>query len=84
VLALARAGQRCLATFDRDYGELIFRRRLPAPPATLPLRVPSYRPEAPAEWIAQLYAAGQLQPSYFHIFDGDTVRRRPLPPASAN
>ncbi len=77
VLALASAEQRWLATFDRDYGELIFRRRLPAPPVTLLFRVPSYRPEEPAEWIERLYAAGQLQPGLFHIFDGETIRRRP-------
>lgn len=78
VLALASAEQRWLATFDRDYGELIFRRRLPAPPVTLLLRVPSYRPQEPAEWIERLYAAGQLQPGCFHIFDGQTIRRRPV------
>jgi hypothetical protein len=76
VLALACKEQRWLATFDRDYGELIFRRRLPAPPVTLLFRVPSYRPEEPAEWIERLYAAGQLQPGCFHIFDGKTIRRR--------
>lgn len=84
VLARAQAEQRWLATFDRDYGELIFRRRLPAPPVTLLLRVPSYRPEAPAEWIERLYASGQLQPGCFHIFDGDTIRRRPVLRASTN
>jgi len=80
VLALARAEKRWLATFDRDYGELIFRRRLPAPPVVLLLRVPSYGPDEPAVWIEQLYAAGQLHLGCFHIFDGDTVRRRPLLP----
>jgi len=83
VLALASTEQRWLATFDRDYGELIFRRRLPAPPVTLLFRVPSYRPEEPAEWIERLYAAGQLQPGCFHIFDGDTIRRRPALLASS-
>jgi predicted nuclease of predicted toxin-antitoxin system len=78
VLALARTEQRWLATFDRDYGELVFRRRLSPPPVVLLLRVASYRPEEPAAWIEGLYAAGQLQPGCFHIFDGDTVRRRSL------
>ena len=80
VLALACRERRWLATFDRDYGELIFRRRLPPPPVTLLLRVPSYRPAEPAAWIEQLYATGQLQPGCFHIFDGDTMRRRPYRP----
>lgn len=80
MLALAHREQRWLATFDLDYGELIFRRRLPPPPLTLLLRVPSYSPEEPATWIEQLYAASQLQAGCFHIFDGNTIRRRPQLP----
>lgn len=79
VLARACAQGRWLATFDRDYGELVFRRRLAAPPVVLLLRVPSYRPEEPAEWLESLHAEGLFMPDHFHIFDGRTVRRRPLP-----
>jgi predicted nuclease of predicted toxin-antitoxin system len=82
VLALARAERRWLATFDRDYGELIYRRQLPAPPLVLLFRVTSYRPEEPAEWIDRLYTSGQLLPECFHIFAGDTIRRRPLLPVT--
>ncbi len=35
VLAVACAQARWLVTFDNDYGELLFARRLPAPPAVL-------------------------------------------------
>jgi hypothetical protein len=69
---------RYLATFDRDYGELIFKRGLPAPKVIVLLRVSSYLPEAPADWLLQLHADGQLLEGCFHIFDGQTVRRRPL------
>ena len=78
VMALARTEGRWIATFDRDYGELVFRRNLAPPPLILLLRVPSYRPDEPAEWIEALHASGQLFPGNFHIFDGRTVRRRPL------
>ena len=54
VLALAVREMRWLVTFDRDYGELLFARRLPAPPAVILLRVPSYRPDEPARWIIEL------------------------------
>lgn len=83
VLARAHAEGRWLVTFDRDYGELIFSRRLAAPPVVLLLRVPSYRPEEPADWVESLYTQGLLVPGYFHIFDGQKVRRRALPPTSA-
>jgi hypothetical protein len=42
VLDLARAEGRWLVTFDRDYGELVFRRNLPPPPVILLFRVPFY------------------------------------------
>jgi predicted nuclease of predicted toxin-antitoxin system len=70
---------RWLATFDRDYGELVFKRQLPAPPVVILLRVPSYRPEEPADWLESLHTDGAFIPGHFHIFDGRTVRRRLLP-----
>ena len=79
VLARAHVEGRWLSTFDRDYGELVFRYRLTPPPVILLLRVPSYRPEEPAEWLESLYTQGTLSPGYFHLFDGRMVRRRTLP-----
>lgn len=79
VMALACREGRWLATFDRDYGELVFRKSLPPPPLILLFRTPSYRPEQPAEWIQTLCASGALSPGQFHIYDGRTLRRRALP-----
>jgi predicted nuclease of predicted toxin-antitoxin system len=78
VMARARAEGRWLATFDRDYGELVFRRGLAPPPLILLLRVTSYLPAEPAGWIESLYASGELKPGSFHVYDGQTIRRRPL------
>lgn len=78
VMALAREERRWLVTFDRDYGELVFRRRLPPPPLVPLLRVPSYQPEEPADWLQTLHTAGELVEARFHIFDGLAIRRRPL------
>ncbi len=82
VMARAWSEGRWLATFDHDYGELVFKRQLVPPPVVLLLRVPSYRPEQPAEWLESLYAGELLVSGYFHIFDGKTVRRRRLPPGT--
>lgn len=79
VMQMAVEQKRWLVTFDRDYGELIFRLGLPAPAVTLLLRVASYKPEEPALWMAQLYDQGQLVEGNFHRFDGETLRRRPYP-----
>jgi predicted nuclease of predicted toxin-antitoxin system len=78
VMARAQAEGRWLATFDRDYGELVFRKGLPPPKLLLLLRAKNYRPEEPAEWLLALQAAGELREGFFHIFDGQVVRRRPL------
>jgi predicted nuclease of predicted toxin-antitoxin system len=82
VMRLARETSRWLITFDRDYGELVFRQHLPPPPLILLLRVASYVPEEPAGWIDMLHRSGQLQDSHFCIYDGETVRRRPFPARS--
>lgn len=76
VLAWARRESRWLVTFDMDYGDLIFRNRLPPPPVVLMLRVPSYRPAEPAIWIQRLVENDQLAVGYFHVFDGNAIRRR--------
>jgi predicted nuclease of predicted toxin-antitoxin system len=78
VLALAVREQRWLVTFDRDYGELLFARHYPAPPAVILLRVSSYRPEEPANWIMELTRDGQDCLGKFTVFDGITIRNRPL------
>jgi predicted nuclease of predicted toxin-antitoxin system len=78
VMALACAEARWLITFDRDYGELVFQQQLPPPPLILLLRVASYQPEEPARWVKDLYASGALLEGHFCVFDGETLRRRPL------
>lgn len=49
ILRLACDQGRWVATYDRDYGELVFRHRLPAPPAILLFRQASF----PATWAAE-------------------------------
>lgn len=79
VLELAVREDRWLVTFDRDYGELVFKRGFPPPPAVVLLRVASYRPEDPAEWLRALAANPAALIGKFTIFDGDAVRSRSLP-----
>ena len=70
---------RWLVTFDRDYGELVYSRRCPAPPAILYLRQEPFPPDKPADWIFALLddpaqAIGQLV-----VIGEHTIRRRMLP-----
>ena len=78
VLALAVDQDRWIVTFDRDYGELVFARRLPPPPAIILLRVSQYRPEEPAQWVIELLSAATEYVGHFVVYTGDSVRKRPL------
>jgi predicted nuclease of predicted toxin-antitoxin system len=78
VLSLAREEGRWLVTFDRDYGELLFLRGYPAPPAVILLRVSSYRPEEPANWLARLHENSEGLAGKFTVFTGNALRSRPL------
>ena len=80
VLARAAREQRYLLTFDRDYGELIYRLGLPAPPSVLYIR---FTPRTPAE-LAEYLLALISQPSLslhgqFDVIDRYSLRQRPLP-----
>ncbi len=78
VLALARDMQRWLVTFDTDYADLLFRQRLPPPPAVLLLREPRYRPDEPAEWVLALTAIPAEVDGLFCVVTRERVRKRPL------
>ena len=49
VLAFARREYRWILTFDRDYGDLVFRKGVAPPPAIIYLRQEAYSPAKPAE-----------------------------------
>jgi predicted nuclease of predicted toxin-antitoxin system len=79
VLALASAESRWLVTFDRDYGELIYSRRLAPPPAVIYLRQGPYPPERPASMILELLSDPSQVEGFFPVVSEKSIRRRPLP-----
>lgn len=78
VLALARGERRWLVTFDTDYGELLFKQRLPPPPALLLLREPHYGPAEPAAWLLALLAHPDEVEGFFCVVGRGSLRKRPL------
>lgn len=78
ILALAASERRWLVTFDRDFGELVFARGLPPPPAVIFFRASSYRPTDPAEWLLRLSQEPSALLGMFTVLDGDSIRRRPF------
>ena len=83
VLALAASTQRTLLTFDKEFGELAYRRKLPAQ-----CRIVLFRgtPQSPDETASLAAAAIQSQKSwagYFSVVTRHRIRMRPLPAATS-
>lgn len=81
IMQMAREQGRIIITFDRDYGELIFKHRHPSPAGVIYLRFdPNYPTEA-GEIIFSLIKSGVVDfLEKFTVVDGDGhVRQRPLP-----
>jgi predicted nuclease of predicted toxin-antitoxin system len=83
VLARARHESRIVLTFDRDYGELIYRKQMPAPLGVLYFRFAPSSPDEPAKYLLNLLAAGTISLARkFTVARRDRIRQRPLPPTN--
>jgi predicted nuclease of predicted toxin-antitoxin system len=86
VIAIARDTGRWLVTFDRDYGELIFKRGEQPPIGILFLRQRPRRAPAFAQWIrAALEPEAQRARLRGHlaVLDGRSIRLRRFPQTRA-
>lgn len=80
VLIRAAKEERIVLTFDRDYGELIYRLGHPAPFGLVYFRFDPLTPTEPAEILLRLLAiAGLTLGGKFTVADRAQVRQRPLP-----
>lgn len=80
VLTRAANEQRLILTFDRDYGELIYRLRLPSPTGVIYLRFRPRTPEEPAILLLNLFQTQGFQfEGRFTVLERDQIRQRPLP-----
>ena len=79
VLARAADEQRVILTFDRDYGELIYRLRLRSPRGVIYLRFRPHTPEEPASILLNLLQTEGLQFEKWFMVERDQIRQRPLP-----
>ncbi|MCY3985560.1 MAG: hypothetical protein OXF23_00735, partial [Candidatus Dadabacteria bacterium] len=61
--------------FDRDYGELIFRRKLPIPAGILYLRFRPVNPDEVAEYISRLINNGVTLEGMFSTADRSRIRQ---------
>lgn len=80
LLAHARSEGRLLLTFDRDFGELIYRQRHPPPPAVVYFRFVPVTPEEPASVFRDLLRHSEIDiQGRFTVVTRTQVRQRPFP-----
>lgn len=79
ILKHAEREQLVILTFDRDYGESIFRLHLGRPSGVVYFRYDPATPEEPGEHLLQLLALSGLQlVSKFTVTDRERTRQRPI------
>lgn len=79
VLAHAREREPVLITFDRDFGELVYRFGSPVPAGIIYLRLSPADPEEAARVLLDLLGMEEVVfLGRFSVVDRDRVRQRPL------
>ena len=80
VLEMARSENRFLLTFDRDFGELLYRHGEASPTAVIYFRFVPTDPTEPARILSALLNQSEISlESRFTVVTRDQVRQRPLP-----
>jgi len=80
VLEFALNEQRIILTFDRDYGELIYRFKKPCPMGVIYFRYVPLTPEQPAQDLLLLLNNKDLiLEQRFTVVESNQIRQRPLP-----
>ena len=79
VLALAQADGRLLITFDKDFGELVFRRGKAAARGIVLFRLRKPSPDFVARRVAQILETSAAWEGHYAVVDEHSIRLRPLP-----
>lgn len=80
VLVRATNEERIILTFDRDYGELIYRLGMPSPRGVVYFRYVPLTPDEPAQDLLRLLnLEGVSLEGRFTVLERTQVRQRPLP-----
>ena len=79
VMEYARREQRWIVTFDRDYGDLVFREGLLPPPAILFFRQEPYPPDRPADLVLAMLSEPQQAEGCMVVISEQNIRRKRFP-----
>jgi hypothetical protein len=75
-MELAQKEERLIITFDRDYGELIYKHNYQPEQGVLYVRLLEYLPEEPGKIVHQLHSIFKLETSKRLTVVGPTTRQR--------
>lgn len=79
ILTRAIDEDRIVLTFDRDFGELVFRLRLPPPPGVVLFRFAPIEPTEPARYLLDLLQQHSVSlDGMFTVAEVRQIRQRPL------
>lgn len=78
VLELAQQGSRVLMTFDKDFGELAFRRRLPASCGIILFRITLVPLSQATQLVVKAIANRNDWAGHFSVIEDDRIRMRPI------
>lgn len=79
VLARAIAEDRLLITFDKDFGQMVYRSGVVALGGIILFRISQPSPEAVAARVAAVLSSRDDWHGHFSVVDDSTIRMRPLP-----
>ncbi len=79
VIRIAGDENRTIITFDRDYGELIYKHGFRPPAGVIYLRMQNYQPEEPAELLLKLLNNPNIEfAGLFTVADERSIRQRKI------
>jgi predicted nuclease of predicted toxin-antitoxin system len=80
VMQIAIKENRTILTFDKDYGELIYKHGYKPIKGVIFLRIFDFYPIEPAELLMKLFGSNEFTfEGFFTVFDGYAVRQRKIP-----
>jgi predicted nuclease of predicted toxin-antitoxin system len=79
ILQIAHAENRTVLTFDKDFGELAFRAKLPVSGGVVLFRIASSNAAVAAQIIAAAVRSRTDWAGHFSVVENDRVRMTPLP-----
>jgi predicted nuclease of predicted toxin-antitoxin system len=82
ILARAQAESRVVVTQDKDFGELAFRRGLPAQAGVILFRITIANPDIDRRRLVAVIESRPDWSGLFAVVTDDRIRIRPVPPVS--